>query len=89
MVWVGRFALHFDQQYDTIKIELDRGEEFFMTVKEAEDKGYRRAWRLRGNKAANYLSGEDNFLGGWGQTITHAIPNASPSASHNKKWATA
>ena len=43
MVWVGRFALHFDQQYDTIKIELDRGEEFFMTVKEAEDKGYRRA----------------------------------------------
>ena len=83
---MGRFALHFDQQYDTIKIELDRGEEFFMTVKEAEDKGYRRAWRLRGNKAANYLSGEDNFLGGWGQTITHAILNASPCASHNKKW---
>ena len=25
------------------------------------------------------------FLGGGGQTITHAIPNAS----HNKKWATA
>ena len=70
MVWVGRFALHFDQQYDTIKIELDRGEEFFMTVKEAEDKGYRRAWRLRGNKAANYLSGEDNFLGGWGPSLS-------------------
>ena len=50
---MGRFALHFDQQYDTIKIELDRGEEFFMTVKEAEDKGYRRAWRLRGNKAGD------------------------------------
>ena len=50
---MGRFALHFDQQYDTIKIELDRGEEFFMTVKEAEDKGYRRAWRWRGNKAGD------------------------------------
>ena len=23
------------------------------------------------------------FLGGGGQTITHAIPNASPNASHN------
>ena len=33
--------------------------------------------------------GEDNFLGGWGQTITYAIPNASPSASQNKKWARA
>ncbi len=44
------YHLPFDQQYDTIKIELDRGEEFFMTVKEAEDKGYRRAWRWRGKK---------------------------------------
>ena len=34
----------------TFKIELDRGEEFFMTVKEAEDKDYRRAWRWRGKK---------------------------------------
>jgi hypothetical protein len=44
------YHLPFDQQYDTIKIELDRGEEFFMTVKEAEDKDYRRAWRWRGKK---------------------------------------
>ena len=44
------YHLPFDQQYDTIKIELDRDEEFFMTVKEAEEKGYRRAWRWRGKQ---------------------------------------
>jgi len=47
------YHLPFDQQYDTIKIELARGEEFFMTVKEAEDKDYRRAWRWRGGKAGD------------------------------------
>ena len=47
------YHLPFDQQYDTIKIELARGEEFFMTVKEAADKDYRRAWRWRGGKAGD------------------------------------
>jgi hypothetical protein len=47
------YHLPFDQQYDHIKIELDRDEEFFMTVKEAEDKGYRRAWRWSGNKTGD------------------------------------
>jgi hypothetical protein len=39
------YHLPFDQQYDTTKIEPDKGESYFMTVKEADDNGFRRAKR--------------------------------------------
>ncbi len=42
------YHLPFDQQYDTIKIELDRGECYLWTVAEAEDQGFWRAFRYRG-----------------------------------------
>lgn len=42
------YHLPFDQQYDNTKIELNRGEFYAKTVKEAEAKGFRRAWRWRG-----------------------------------------
>lgn len=44
------YHLPFDQQYDTAKVESTRGEFYAMTVKEAESKGFRRAWRWRGNR---------------------------------------
>ena len=39
------YHLPFDQQYDKVKIEQDRGEFYCKTVKEAEDAGFRRAFR--------------------------------------------
>jgi hypothetical protein len=39
------YHLPFDQQYDRIKIEPQDGEFYAMTCKEAEDRGFRRAWR--------------------------------------------
>ena len=42
------YHLPFDQQYDKTKIEK-QGEFYAMTVKEAEDKGFRRAYRWFGN----------------------------------------
>jgi hypothetical protein len=42
------YHLPFDQQYDTTKIDLSRGEFYAKTTKEAESKGFRRAWRWRG-----------------------------------------
>lgn len=42
------YHLPFDQQYDTTIIEPDRGECYVRTVAEAEDRGFRRAWRWRG-----------------------------------------
>ena len=47
------YHLPFDQQYDTTKIESDKGESYFMTVKEAEDNGFRRAKRWMGNKTGD------------------------------------
>jgi hypothetical protein len=41
------YHLPFDQQYDTTVIEPDRGELYVATVAEAEELGYRRAWRWR------------------------------------------
>jgi hypothetical protein len=41
------YHLPFDQQYDTTVIEPDRGERYATTVVEAEDLGFRRAWRWR------------------------------------------
>ncbi len=43
------YHLPFDQQYDRTIID-DKGEFYAMTVKEAEDKGFRRAWKWLGNK---------------------------------------
>lgn len=41
------YHLPFDQQYDTTVVEPDRGERYVATVAEAEDRGFRRAWRWR------------------------------------------
>lgn len=42
------YHLPFDQQYDKAIIEKTKGEFFCKTVKEAEEKGFRRAFRYRG-----------------------------------------
>lgn len=44
------YHLPFDQQYDNTKIEIDREESYASTVKEAEEKGFRRAWRWKGTE---------------------------------------
>ena len=44
------YHMPFDQQYDTTVIEPDRGEFYAATVAEAEEKGFRRAWRWRGTQ---------------------------------------
>jgi hypothetical protein len=41
------YHLPFDQQYDRVRIELERGEFFAMNCSEAEQKGFRRAWKWR------------------------------------------
>ncbi len=43
------YHLPFDQQYDATKIK-NRGEFYAMTVKEAEDAGFRRTFKWFGNK---------------------------------------
>lgn len=45
------YHLPFDQQYDKVNIEPAKGEFFAKTVKEAEDAGFRRAYRWRGSKS--------------------------------------
>jgi len=42
------YHLPFDQQYDTTRIEKARGELYVATVAEAEELGFRRAFRYRG-----------------------------------------
>ncbi len=44
------YHLPFDQQYDKTKIEEERNEVYVATCKEAEDLGFRRAWRWRPEK---------------------------------------
>jgi len=44
------YHLPFDQQYDTTKIEPSRGELYCATAKEAEEKGFRRAFRYHQTK---------------------------------------
>lgn len=44
------YHLPFDQQYDKTKIEKSRGEFYCTTIKEAEDAGFRRAFRYKQNK---------------------------------------
>ena len=41
------YHLPFDQQYDTTVIEPERGERWAETCAEAEQDGFRRAWRWR------------------------------------------
>ncbi len=41
------YHLPFDQQYDRISIEAEKGEFYAMTASEAEEKGFRRAFRHR------------------------------------------
>lgn len=43
------YHLPFDQQYDTTKIKSTQGESYVSTIAEAEKKGFRRAFRYRGN----------------------------------------
>ena len=43
------YHLPFDQQYDRTIIEEERNECYASTVREAEELGFRRAWRWRGN----------------------------------------
>ena len=45
------YHLPFDQQYDNVKIETHKGEFYCATVKEAEDAGFRRAFRHKFGKA--------------------------------------
>ena len=44
------YHLPFDQQYDRTLIEEERNECYIDTVEKAENLGYRRAWRWRGQK---------------------------------------
>ncbi len=42
------YHLPFDQQYDRVRIIPERGEKYVSTVEEAENAGFRRAWRWHG-----------------------------------------
>lgn len=42
------YHLPFDQQYDKIKIEQKKGEFYCSTIEEAEEKGFRRAFKYKG-----------------------------------------
>lgn len=42
------YHLPFDQQYDNVKVEREKGEFYATTVLEAEKKGFRRAWKWKG-----------------------------------------
>jgi DUF2075 family protein len=44
------YHLPFDQQYDNVKVEKHKGEFYCETVKEAEEAGFRRAFRYKGFK---------------------------------------
>lgn len=44
------YHLPFDQKYDNVKIERHKGEFYCTSVKEAEDAGFRRAFRYKGLK---------------------------------------
>lgn len=47
----GLYYLPSDLMYDNIRMELDRGDRYCMTVAEAEDAGFRRAFRWHGTSA--------------------------------------
>ncbi|CAN5242761.1 hypothetical protein BH23BAC2_BH23BAC2_18110 [soil metagenome] len=43
------YHLPFDQQYDNTKINIQKGNLWASTVLEAEEKGFRRAWKWKQN----------------------------------------
>jgi len=45
------YHLPFDQRYDDVKIEKSRGEFYAKTVTEAENAGFRRAWKWHSDKS--------------------------------------
>ena len=45
------YHLPFDQQYDKVRVQKEKGEFYCTTVKEAENKGFRRAFRYRGGES--------------------------------------
>jgi hypothetical protein len=47
------YHLPFDQQYDRTKIVPDKGEKYVYTVAEAEQAGFRRAWKWRPQQGAS------------------------------------
>jgi hypothetical protein len=47
------YHLPFDQQYDKVKIEKYRGEFYAASVSEAEQRGFRRAWRWHSTNEQN------------------------------------
>jgi len=54
------YHLPFDQQYDRTLVEQERTECYVETVREAEDLGFRRAFRWRGESNKKNLQGENN-----------------------------
>jgi hypothetical protein len=44
------YHLPFDQQYDHTMIDISKGETWAKSVKESENKEFRRAWRWNPNK---------------------------------------
>lgn len=47
------YHLPFDQQYDKAMIDITKGERWAKTIKEAEELGFRRAWRWNANKGTS------------------------------------
>ena len=47
------YHLPLDQQYDNVKIIEANGDRYVSTVKEAEELGFRRAYRWTGDKTTN------------------------------------
>lgn len=45
------YHLPFDQKYDDAIIELNSGKKYDKTVKEAEELGFRRAWKWQGENS--------------------------------------
>lgn len=45
------YHLPFDQQYDRVRIEKEKGECFVSSCKKAEELGFKRAWRWSGNQS--------------------------------------
>ena len=47
------YHLPFDQQYDKVMIDISKGERWVKSIKEAEDFGFRRAWRWHSNNGTS------------------------------------
>ena len=49
------YHLPFDQQYDKVMIDISKGERWVKSIKEAEDFGFRRAWRWNANGGTSQI----------------------------------